>query len=294
LRRDGIDIVIELSGQTGGTRLSALAVRSTPLAASWLGYPATTGLRTIDWRVTDAIADPPGYERYHVEKLLRLPDGFLCYEPREDAPAVGPLPASTRDTITFGSFNNILKVTPATMRCWAAILAAVPGSRLVLKAGTFADPSVRDSYLQQFMAAGIDEQRLDLRSHVLEAGDHLGVYNEIDIGLDPLVYNGTTTTCEAFWMGVPVISMIGDRHAARVGYDLLSRVGLSELAASDVDSYIAIAVSLAKDLSRLAQIRRELRGRMQRSTLCDAPHFARQFEAGLRSIWREWCAQPSG
>jgi len=294
LRRDGIDIVIELSGQTGGTRLSALAVRSTPLAASWLGYPATTGLRTIDWRVTDAIADPPGYERYHVEKLLRLPDGFLCYEPREDAPAVGPLPASTRGTITFGSFNNILKVTPATMRCWATILAAVPGSRLVLKAGTFADPPLRAAYLQQFMAAGIDEQRLDLRSHVLEAGDHLGVYNEIDIGLDPLVYNGTTTTCEAFWMGVPVISMIGDRHAARVGYDLLSRVGLSELAASDVDSYIAIAVSLAKDLSRLAQIRRELRGRMQRSTLCDAPHFARQFEAGLRSIWREWCAQPSG
>ena len=293
LRRDAIDIAIDLSGQTGGTRLSALAVRSTPLAASWLGYPATTGLPAIDWRITDAIADPPGYERYHVEKLLRLPDGFLCYEPRDDAPAVAPLPASTRGTITFGSFNNILKVTPATMRCWAAILVAVPGSRLVLKAGTFADPPLRASYLQQFMAAGIEEHRLDLRSHVLEAGEHLGAYNEIDIGLDPLVYNGTTTTCEAFWMGVPVISMIGDRHASRVGYDLLSRIGLNELAASDAESYIATAAGLAADLPRLAQIRRELRGRMQRSTLCDAPHFARQFETGLRSIWRQWCAQPA-
>ena len=293
LRRDGIDIVIELSGQTGGTRLSALAVRSTPLAASWLGYPATTGLSAIDWRITDAIADPPGYERYHVEKLLRLPDGFLCYEPRADAPAIGPLPASTRGTITFGSFNNILKVTPATMRCWAAVLAAVPGSRLVLKAGSFADPPVRAAYLQQLAAAGIDEQRLDLRSHVLEAGEHLGAYNEIDIGLDPLVYNGTTTTCEALWMGVPVISMIGDRHAARVGYDLLSRVGLGELAAADVDAYIAVAAGLAADLPRLAQIRRALRPRMQSSPLCDAPHFATQFEAGLRGIWREWCAQPA-
>ena len=291
LRRDIIDIVIDLSGQTGGSQLRVLAVRSTPLAASWLGYPATTGLPTIDWRITDALADPPGYERYHVEKLLRLPGGFLCYEPPADAPAVAPLPALARGTVTFGSFNNILKVTPSTMRCWAAVLAAVPMARLVVKSSSFADPPLRASYLKQFIAAGIDEQRLDLRSHVLEASAHLGVYNEIDIGLDPLVYNGTTTTCEALWMGVPVVSMVGDRHAARVGYDLLSRVGLSEFAASDVDSYIAAAAALAADLPRLAQIRRELRERMQRSTLCDAPNFAKEFEAGLRSIWCEWCAQ---
>ena len=294
LRRDAIDIMIDLSGQTGGTRLSALAVRATPLAASWLGYPATTGLPTIDWRITDALADPPGHERYYVEKLLRLPDGFLCYEPREDSPAVGPLPATTRGTMTFGSFNNIIKVTPATVRCWAAILAAVPGSRLVLKAGTLADPPLRAFYLEQFVAAGIEEHRIELRSHLIEAGEHLGTYNEIDIGLDPLIYNGTTTTCEALWMGVPVISMIGDRHAARVGYDLLSRVGLSELATSDTASYVATAVKLAADLPRLAQIRRELRERMRRSSLCDAPHFAKQFELGLRDIWREWCAQPAG
>ncbi|HEY1505653.1 MAG TPA: tetratricopeptide repeat protein [Stellaceae bacterium] len=293
LRRDVIDIVIDLSGQTGGTHLRALAIRSTPLAASWLGYPATTGLPTIDWRITDALADPAGYERHHVEKLLRLPGGFLCYEPRVDAPAVGPLPAQTRGTVTFGSFNNIMKVTPATVRCWTGILAAVPGSRLVLKAGSFADPPLRAAYLQQFIDAGVEAQRLDLRSHLLETGEHLAAYNEIDIGLDPLVYNGTTTTCEAFWMGVPVVTLIGDRHAARVGYDLLSRIGLSELAAKDADSYIAITAALATDLPRLAQIRRELRQRTQRSTLCDAANFAKEFEAGLRGIWREWCAQPA-
>jgi predicted O-linked N-acetylglucosamine transferase (SPINDLY family) len=126
---------------------------------------------------------------------------------------------------------------------------------------------------------------------VLEASDHLGVYNEIDIGLDPLVYNGTTTTCEALWMGVPVVTMIGDRHAARVGYDLLSRVGLSEFAAANAESYVAIAAALARDLPRLAQIRGELRGCMQRSTLCNAENFAREFESGLRGIWREWCAR---
>jgi predicted O-linked N-acetylglucosamine transferase (SPINDLY family) len=294
IRRDAIDIMIDLSGQTGGTRLSALAVRATPLAASWLGYPATTGLSTIDWRITDALADPPGHEAHYVEKLLRLPDGFLCYQPREDAPAVAPLPAATRGTITFGSFNNIIKLTPATVRCWAAILAAVPGSRLVLKAGTLADPLLCASCLAQFVAAGVAAERIELRSHLLETGEHLGAYNEIDIGLDPLVYNGTTTTCEALWMGVPVISLIGDRHAARVGYDILSRIGLGELAAADTASYIATAATLAADVPRLAQIRRELRARVQRSPLCDAPRFAKQFEAGLRDIWRQWCAQPAG
>jgi protein O-GlcNAc transferase len=182
-------------------------------------------------------------------------------------------------------------VTPETIRCWAAVLAAVPASRLLIKTASFSDPPLRASYLQQFIAAGVDEQRLELRAHVLTASEHLGVYNDIDIALDPLVYNGTTTTCEALWMGVPVVSMIGDRHAARVGYDLLSRVGLSELAAEDTASYVAIAAALARDLPRLAQIKRELRGRMRRSTLCDAANFAKEFEAGLRSIWREACAR---
>jgi predicted O-linked N-acetylglucosamine transferase (SPINDLY family) len=292
LRADAIDIAIDLSGQTAGTRLAALAIRATPVTATWLGYPATTGLATIDWRITDALADPPGHERYYTEKLLYLADGFLCYEPRlENLPTVGPVPAQRRSAITFGSFNNTLKLTPATIRCWAAILAALPSARLVLKAGYFADPEVRSSFEAQFAALGIDASRVELRAHLADMGDHLSAYGEIDIALDPLAYNGTTTTCEALWMGVPVIGMIGDRHAARVGFDLLSRVGLSELAVADPDAYVALAVSLAGDLPRLQRIRDELRERMRRSPLCDATGFARRFEAGLRTMWRAWCAQ---
>lgn len=294
LRADAIDIAIELSGQTAGTRLSALAVRATPVTASWLGYPATTGLPTIDWRITDALVDPAGHEAYYTEKLMRLPEGFLCYAPRaENPPPVAPLPALTRRGITFGSFNNTLKVTASSIRCWASILAAVPNSRLVLKAAYLADPTVRLFVMEQFNAAGIDNLRVELRSQVAKLGDHLGNYGEIDIGLDPLVYNGTTTTCEAMWMGVPVISLIGNRHAARVGFDLLSRVGLGELAGADVPAYVANAAALANDLPRLQRIRSELRERMRASPLCDAPRFARHFEAGLREMWKAWCAQPA-
>ncbi|HVA13784.1 MAG TPA: tetratricopeptide repeat protein, partial [Stellaceae bacterium] len=279
LRADAIDIAIDLAGHTAGTRLQALAVRATPVTASWLGYPATTGLPTIDWRITDALADPPGFERYHTEKLLRLPAGFLCYEPRaENPPAVAPLPALARGAITFGSFNNSLKLTPATLRCWAAILAALPEARLVLKAAYLADPGVRGSFHRQFAAFGIAADRVELRPQLADLGTHLTAYGEIDIALDPLIYNGTTTTCEALWMGVPVVSLIGNRHAARVGFDLLSRIGLTELAAPDVDAYVALAVSLAQNLPRLQRLRRELRDRMRRSPLCDPPGFARQFE----------------
>jgi predicted O-linked N-acetylglucosamine transferase (SPINDLY family) len=292
LRADAIDIAIDLSGQTAGTRLSALAVRAAPVTATWLGYPATTGLPTIDWRITDALVDPPGYERYYVEKLLRLPAPFLCYTPRAETADVGPLPALARGAITFGSFNNLMKVTPASVRCWAAILSAVPSARLVLKAAYLADPYVRSSFSAQFAAFGIDPARVDLRGRVADPGAHLSAYNMIDIGLDPLIYNGTTTTCEAMWMGVPVVTLIGDRHAARVGFDLLSQVGLDELAAPDIDAYVTRAVGLANDLPRLQRIRRELRDRMRGSPLCDAPRFTREFEAGLRTMWRAWCAQP--
>lgn len=292
LRADQIDIAIDLSGQTGGTRLSALAIRATPVTASWLGYPATTGLPTIDWRITDALADPPGYERYYTEKLMRIPDGFLCYQPRVDTlPPVGPLPALERRAITFGSFNNVMKLTPTTIDCWSQILEAVPSARLILKAGFLADPQMQTSIERQFTALGIDRERIELRSHLAESGAHLAAYGEIDIALDPLIYNGTTTTCEALAMGVPVITWIGDRHAARVSFDLLSRVGLDELAAKDRGAYIALAADLANDLPRLQRIRGALRERMLNSPVCDGKRFARQFEATLRQMWRQWCAE---
>ena len=244
----------------------------------------------MDWRITDARADPPEQEAFYREKLLRLPDSFLCYHfYGAVVPAVAPLPAARRGTITFGSFNNPLKLSPPTIAAWTRILAAVPRSRLMLKSLLFAEPSRRQHFLEQFAAHGIAPERLELREPQPDIMDHLNSYAEIDIALDPFPYNGTTTTCEAMWMGVPMISLIGDRHAARVGFDLLSLVGLADFAAADVESYVAKAVALASDLPQLAQLRQELRERMRNSPLCDAPRFARAFEAGLRRMWREWC-----
>ena len=290
LRADGIDIAIDLAGHTGRGRLNAFAVKPAPVTATWLGYPATTGLSTIDWRITDARADPPGQEQFHSEKLLRLPETFLCYHFYGSVePALAPPPALARGAVAFGSFNNPLKLSSPALAAWARILAAVPGSRLVMKSYRFIDPSRRAHFLERFAESGIAPERLELREPQPHMVDHLASYGEIDIALDPFPYNGTTTTCEALWMGVPMVCLIGDHHAARVGFDLLSQVGIAEFAAPDIERYVATAVALASDLPRLTRLRQELRGRMRASTLCDAPRFARAFEAGLREMWREWC-----
>lgn len=290
LRADQIDIAIDLAGHTGHSRLTAFAVKPAPVTATWLGYAATTGLPTIDWRITDARADPPGQEQFHSEKLMRLPDTFLCYHfYGAVVPDVTPPPATIRGAITFGSFNNPQKISPAAIAAWARILLAIPDSRLMLKSLLFIEPSRRQHFLERFATHGISETRLVLREPQPDMIDHLRSYAEIDVALDPFPYNGTTTTCEAMWMGVPVVSLIGDHHAARVGFDLLGQVGLAELAAPDLEAYIARAIDLAGDLPRLARLRGELRERMRRSPLCDAPRFARAFEAGLREMWRHWC-----
>ena len=290
LRDDAIDIAIDLAGHTGHSRLNAFALKPAPVTATWLGYAATTGLPTIDWRITDARADPPGQEQFHTERLLRLPETFLCYHFYGSVvPEVTPPPAAHRGTITFGSFNNPLKISPPTIAAWARILAAVPSARLVLKSLLFVEPSRRAYFLERFAAHGIAAERLELREPQPDMTDHLRSYADIDIALDAFPYNGTTTTCEATWMGVPMINLIGDRHAARVGFDLLSQMGLAELATSDVEAYVAKAVALAGDVPLLARLRLELRGRMENSPLCDAPRFARAFEAGLRGMWRDAC-----
>jgi protein O-GlcNAc transferase len=292
LRADEIDIAIDLSGHTAMSRLRALAVKATPVTATWLGYPATTGLATIDWRITDAIADPPGAERFYTEKLLRLADGFLCYEaPARDVPEVAPAPAEATGRVTFGSFNNPQKLLISTIAAWASILASVPDSRLLLKALTFADPGLRRHVVDLFATQGIGAERLEFRGFAATSASHLATYAEVDIALDPFPYNGTTTSCEAMWMGVPIVTLIGDRHSGRVGLDLLTRVGLSDLAAPDLPAYVAAAAALAQDLPRLRQIRRALRERMRASTLCDGKAFTSAFEGALRHIWRQWCGR---
>lgn len=290
VRADKIDVLIDLSGHSERSRLVAFAAKPAPVTATWLGYPATTGLTAMDWRITDAIADPPGAEAFHTERLMRLDGGFLCYRPPSTAPAVGPPPAIAKGHVTFGSFNNQLKINASVISVWSQILKSVPSARLLIKSELLEDDGVAARLRNGFADAGIDPARIELLQWKADTRDHLAAYGEIDIALDPFPYNGTTTTCEALWMGVPVVALIGDRHSARVGFDLLARVGLERFAAGENESYIRIATALANDRAALAELRAGLRGRVARSPLCDATRFAREFEAALRAMWQERCA----
>jgi predicted O-linked N-acetylglucosamine transferase (SPINDLY family) len=293
IRDDAIDILVDLSGHTAGNRLRVFARKPAPIQVTYLGYPATTGLSAIDFRLTDSFADPPGTtEHLHTEQLIRLPGGFLCFRP----PANGPLAEHTPQHdgpggITFGSFNYLGKVSPAVVALWARILRAVPDSNLVLKNRSFGDAETRERFSGMFAGHGIGRDRLTLAGRIPAIGDHLDWYRRLDIALDTFPYNGATTTCEALWMGVPVVTLAGRVHAARVGVSLLSQLGLPELIAADPDEYVRIAVELAADAPRRAALRRDMRARMAGSPLCDAPAFARKVEDAYRAMWREWCGR---
>lgn len=289
VRRDGIDILVDLAGHTDLNRLMVLARKPAPVQVSYLGYPNTTGLDSVDYRLTDADADPPGPgERYYTEELVRLPSGFLCYQPGAAPEAAGP-PALAAGHLTFGSFNNLSKVNTEVVAVWSEILRAVPGSRLLLKAKSLHDSGVRRRVLEWFVSRGIAEERIELRGTETTIDAHLRCYHRVDIALDPFPYNGTTTTCEALWMGVPVITLAGDWHAGRVGVSLLRRVGLEEWIADSTQDYVGKAVALAREPGRLLALRRELRQRMRGSPLCDGAGFARQVETAYRKMWRRWC-----
>lgn len=282
IRDDRIDILVDLSGHTAGNRLPVFARKPAPVQATWLGYPNTTGLASIDYRITDAVADPDGAERYATETLVRLEGGFLCYDPPVDAPDVAPSPALDNGFVTFGSFNNLRKITPNAIAVWSEILKGVPGAKLLLKARPLADPATVSRFRQMFAAHGIDDGRLILRGAVAAATDHLATYAEIDIALDPFPYNGTTTTCEALWMGVPVVTLRGDRHAGRVGASLLTQTGQDACIAHTKNDYIAIARDLAKVPVYLEQRRARLRDTLRNSPLCDGDRFCRSMEAAYR------------
>lgn len=296
IRQDGIDILVDLTGHTANCRLLAFTARPAPIQVSYLGYPNTTGVPAIDYRLTDEWADPFGVtDAFHTEKLVRLPQGFLCYQPAGYAPPVAPLPALEKGHVTFGSFNNLAKITPQVVELWAAVLKAVPTSRLVVKNISLRDAPTRDRYLRMFTGQGIDPARLDLLPPVFSNEGHLELYGQVDIGLDSFPYNGTTTTCEAAWMGVPTITLAGSTHAGRVGVSLLSQLGLNELIAEAPQDYVRIAVEFASDLERLAALRAGLRERMAGSTLCDGSAFARQIESAYRDMWKAYCAKrPNG
>lgn len=291
IRTDAIDILVDLSGHTYGHRLEVFARKPAPLQVTWLGYPDTTGLSAIDYRLTDPIVDPPGAaDSASSERLFRLPDGFHCYTAPVAAPDVSRLPAERNGFVTFGSFNNLAKVNHQVLDAWAGVLKEVAGSHLILKSTRLLDPEMRRRVLRLLEHRGIASDRVRLIGKLPTAADHLAVYGEVDIALDTFPYNGATTTCEALWMGVPVVTLAGDRHAGRVGASMLSQVGLQDLVTERSQDYIATAARLAADLSALAVLRTGLRGRLAASPLCDGPRFTRQLEAAFRTMWREWCA----
>lgn len=290
IRNDRIDILVDLVGHNSGHRLVAFTAKPAPIQITYLGYPNTTGIAEMDYRFTDVWADPPGSsEIYHTETLIRLPRGFLCYRGLEDAPQVTALPAASRGTVTFGSFNNYMKVTPQVIATWAELLKQMPTARLLMKTPSFGDSGTRKLCLELFRKQGIADGQLELLGPLATQAEHMAVYGQVDIALDTFPYNGTTTTCEAMWMGIPVITLGGSRHAGRVGVSLLSQVGLEDLIATSLDDYVQRATALANDIDALAMLRVSLRHRMLTSPLCDEIGFTASIEQAYRQVWKKWC-----
>jgi protein O-GlcNAc transferase len=295
---DHIDILVDLAGHTASghaakSRLLVFARRPAPIQVTWLGYPNTTGLTAIDYRLVDAVTDPEGgADALASETLVRLPGGFLCYGGHDGAPTPGAAPCLATGTVTFGSFNSPPKLSAATLDTWAQVLARLPEARLLLKGKPFADAATRALYLDRLAERGVSPERVELAAW-LPGQAHLALYDRIDIALDPFPYNGTTTTCQALWMGVPVVALRGDRHASRVGASLLTQIGLPDLIADSVEGYVETAVALAGNPARLADLRHSLRPRMAASPLCDAAGFARKIEHAYRTMWQRWCEAPA-
>ena len=291
IREDGIDILVDLAGHTANNRLLLFARKPAPVQATYLGYPNTTGIRTIDYRITDAWSDPPGRtDHLYTEDLVRLSKSFLCYEPPGDAPEVLKLPAIKNGYITFGSFNNRSKITPKVIKVWSDILKSIPDARMILKSRVLSDIGTRRKLLEMFIQNGLDRKRVELFGF-LASGEHFKFYNRIDIALDTFPYNGTTTTCEALWMGVPVITLKGETHFSRVGVSLLSNAGISEFIAESTDDYVKKAVQLGCKLDSLQVLRARLRSMMAQSSLMDAAGFTRSFEEAYQWMWRRRCEQ---
>jgi predicted O-linked N-acetylglucosamine transferase (SPINDLY family) len=290
IRRDGIDILVDLSGHTGGNRLLVFARKPAPVQASYLGYLGTTGLPTIDYYITDALADPPGQaEPHYQEQLVRLPECGFCYQPGP-GPDVRPEPPSVRSgQITFGCLNTLAKVSDEVLACWARVLTSAPGSRLVLPsgAGRSAEERVRDTLAK----SGVAPERALLLERAVSRFAYLERYHEIDICLDPFPYNGVTTTCDALWMGVPVITLAGRTCASRQGVRFLRTVGLDELIAETPEEYLRLATELAGDAPRLSVLRRGLRQRMRGAPLMDPSRFTRHLEAAYASMWDRFVAR---
>lgn len=280
IKSDQIDILIDLSGHTEGNRLTVFARKPAPIQITWLGYPNTSGLQAIDYRISCDAADPPGLtDHLHSEGLVRLPDTFLCYKPPDCARHLDNTPGPRSGPITFGCFNNVPKICEPILEAWATILKSVENSRLLLKSRGYKSEQLRAKIARFFESRHIDSKRVEMIEFIPSISEHMQLYNQVDIGLDTWPYNGTTTTCEALWMGVPVVTLTGDTHRSRVGLTLCAAIGQADLATDSVCAYVTKAISLAHDTAKLNELRLSLRWRMSASLLMNPFRFTQNLEA---------------
>lgn len=288
IHEDHMDILIDLGGHTRRSNLPIFGYQPAPVQVTWLGYPATTGMKTMQYRFTDPIADPEGTENAYTEKLYRLPH-FLNYTHREVIPECDFSATKERDYMLFGSFNNIAKMSPETIELWGAVLYAVPDSKLLIKHKYFNDPGVQKLFLEEFRQAGISPDRLIFHSYSFNGSEHLQEYHQVDIALDSFPYNGTTTTFEALVMGVPTLTLTGEVHAARVGTTIMKGVGLSQFTAATPEEFVQRAVELSSDREALLNLKKGLREEFYISPLANQKSFTKSFEMALMAIWEESC-----
>ena len=288
VRRDEVEVLVDLSGHTSGNRLLVFARRAAPVQVTWVGYPNTTGLEAMDYRITDEVSDPRGRtEGWHSEELVRLEGPFSCYQAPAESPAVGPLPALGSGRITFACFNNPAKMSAGAVRLWARLLRLVPGARLWMRSRVFGNEAVVGKWRERFAVHGVGPERLELDGRRLPVGEHLAVYGGVDVALDAFPYNGTTTTCEALWMGVPVVTLLGEAHVGRVGASLLTHLGEPGWIARTEEEYVARVLELVSDLPRLAAVRAGLREKMAGGPLCDGVRFTREWERAVEGMARQ-------
>ncbi|HWB54226.1 MAG TPA: hypothetical protein VG722_08535, partial [Tepidisphaeraceae bacterium] len=289
IQRDKIDILVDLSSHTNANRLLVFARKPAPVQGTYLGYASTTGLRAIDFRLTDAWVDPPGMsESHHTEQLVRLPNTQWVYRPPTSAPEITPLPAESNGHMTFGIAANLSKINVVTIEMWSRTLRAAPGSILFLKGTGLDDPPTRQHFVNEFAGRGIGESRLRLESSSPLA-EYFQWFEQVDLILDTFPFAGGTTSCHSLYMGVPVITRTGDTSVSRVGSSILHNLRLGELVADTPEMFVKIATELADDLPRLSQLRQSLRDRMKASPIMDEVRFVANLESAYRALWRAWC-----
>ena len=283
---DEIDILVDLIGHTAGSRPGVLQRKPAPIQMLYIGYPGSTGLKEVDYVISDSAVSPAEHSGLYTEKILPIEGSFWCFQPRESMPEPNPLPAIENGYVTFGSFNNSPKLSPVTIQLWARILTKLPTAKLKLKALALGDEGTKQHFLEQFVHFGAKPQQVIFEGPTLKIEAFFQSYHHIDIALDSTPYNGGTTTCESLWMGVPVVTLRGERFCSRMSHSLLNNVGLAELSTSSERDYVECAVKLAKKLEKLEEIRRTLRVKMAASPICQAQQAARAVEEGYRRAWQ--------